>query len=89
MLSRPILILGLLVLLTGCAEPYRTKPLPTDHPANPRAQTAPQPAASETLAYDQPIEAPTPATMPDHDMHMEQEESHDGAMPHDQHQQHE
>jgi Cu/Ag efflux protein CusF len=49
-----------LLAASGCAR-YQLPPLPTSHPANPRAATAPEPPRSATLVL---TPSATPATPP-------------------------
>ena len=53
------------LVLLGCA-PYKLQPLTMDHPADPKALTAPAPPPSKTLAYtdaDKPSAQPVPMDM--------------------------
>ena len=57
--GRGVCLLLTLLVLTACAA-YTPPPLTTVHPAHPEAATAPEPAASHTLAYS-PSDRPSPA----------------------------
>lgn len=55
-----VLLLPMLVVLAGCTSSYAARPLPADHPANPRAEQAAfsMPMNPLTMAAEHPMSAP-------------------------------
>ena len=51
-MSRPAFLFGVGILLSGCAAQPMPISVAPDHPANPRAEQAPLPPLSNTLAIN-------------------------------------